>query len=119
MQRPLRKARFVVIWLSAFLTLLLGLLFFGILLIRREAVEYYLDYQFAVKDPEFFPAAHALSDPLPVIFSVLGSSNFDARSAQINEELDITVYDEAFGREMQAVFDGDLQRSRPYSLEDF
>ena len=27
------------------------------------------------------------------IFSILGSSNFDARSAQINEELDITVYD--------------------------
>ena len=69
MQRPLKKARFkkpVVIWLSAFLTLLLGLLIFGILLIRREAVEYYLDYQFTVKDPEFFPSAHALSDPLPV-----------------------------------------------------
>ena len=53
------------------------------------------------------------------IFSVLGSSNFDARSAQINEELDITIYDEAFGREMQAVFERDLQRSKRYTLEDF
>ena len=53
------------------------------------------------------------------IFSVLGSSNFDARSAQINEELDITVYDRAFGREMQEVFERDLLRSRRYTLEDF
>ena len=53
------------------------------------------------------------------IFSVLGSSNFDARSAQINEELDTTVYDKAFGREMQEVFERDLLRSRRYTLEDF
>ncbi len=53
------------------------------------------------------------------IFSVFGSSNFDARSAQINEELDISVYDEAFGRGMQAVFERDLQQSKRYTLEDF
>lgn len=69
MQCSVKKVRFkkpVLIWLSAFGTLLLGLLIFGILLIRREPVEYYLDYQFTVRDPEFFPSAHALSDPLPV-----------------------------------------------------
>ena len=49
----------------------------------------------------------------------LGSSNFDARSAQINEELDTTVYDKAFGREMQEVFERDLLRSWRYTLEDF
>jgi cardiolipin synthase len=68
-QCSVKKVRFkkpVLIWLSAFGTLLLGLLIFGILLIRREPVEYYLDYQFTVRDPEFFPSAHALSDPLPV-----------------------------------------------------
>jgi cardiolipin synthase A/B len=53
------------------------------------------------------------------LFSMLGSSNFDSRSAQINEELDITVYDEGFGAEMDAVFQRDLQRSKPYRLEDF
>jgi cardiolipin synthase len=53
------------------------------------------------------------------VFSVLGSSNFDARSAQINEELDITVYDETFGREMEDVFQRDLQRAQQYTLEDF
>jgi cardiolipin synthase A/B len=31
----------------------------------------------------------------------------------------VTVYDEDFGREMQAVFERDLQRSREYTLEDF
>jgi cardiolipin synthase A/B len=68
-QCSVKKVRFkkpFLIWLSAFGTLLLGLLIFGILLIRREPVEYYLDYQFTVRDPEFFPSAHALSDPLPV-----------------------------------------------------
>ncbi|HEY4283354.1 MAG TPA: phospholipase D-like domain-containing protein, partial [Chthoniobacterales bacterium] len=33
------------------------------------------------------------------LFSMLGSSNFDARSSAINEELDVVVYDETFGRE--------------------
>ena len=53
------------------------------------------------------------------LFSMLGSSNFDSRSAQINEELDITVYDEGFGAEMDAVFQRDLRRSKPYRLDDF
>ena len=36
-----------------------------------------------------------------------------------NEELDVTVYDETFGREMQEVFERDLEQSRPYTLEQF
>jgi cardiolipin synthase len=62
---------------------------------------------------------HSKTMVIDGVFSVFGSSNFDARSAQINEELDVTVYDEDFGREMQAVFERDLQRSREYTLEDF
>lgn len=73
-----------------------------------------------VKIYEYQPTMiHSKTMVIDGIFSVLGSSNFDARSAQINEELDITVYDEAFGREMQAVFERDLLRSKPYTLEDF
>jgi cardiolipin synthase A/B len=73
-----------------------------------------------VKIYEFQPTMiHSKTMVIDGIFSILGSSNFDARSAQINEELDITVYDKAFGREMQAVFKRDLQRSKPYTLEDF
>ena len=73
-----------------------------------------------VKIYEFQPTMiHSKTMVIDGIFSVLGSSNFDARSAQINEELDITIYDEAFGREMQAVFERDLERSKQYTLEDF
>lgn len=53
------------------------------------------------------------------LFSMLGSSNFDARSSQINEELDVTVYDPGFGREMEQVFEADLKHSRAYPLEEF
>ena len=31
-------------------------------------------------------------------FCMIGSSNLDARSAEINEELDVVVYDRDFGR---------------------
>jgi len=69
---------------------------------------------------EYAPSMiHTKSIVVDGMFSVIGSSNFDSRSAQINEELDITVYDEGFGAEMDAVFQGDLKSSKPYRLEDF
>jgi cardiolipin synthase A/B len=53
------------------------------------------------------------------LFSMFGSSNLDARSSEINEELDVVVYDEKFGREMEAIFQRDLQQSREYTLQEF
>ena len=53
------------------------------------------------------------------LFSMFGSSNLDARSSEINEELDVVVYDEKFGREMEAVFEKDLAQSREYTLQEF
>jgi cardiolipin synthase len=50
--------------------------------------------------------------------SVLGSSNFDARSAQINEELDTTVYDKAFGRDAGGIR-ARFAALEAYTLEDF
>jgi cardiolipin synthase len=52
-------------------------------------------------------------------FSMFGSSNFDARSSEINEELDVVVYDQNFGREMESVFEKDLTQAREYTLDDF
>lgn len=52
-------------------------------------------------------------------FSVFGTSNLDARSATINEEVDVSVYDETFGKEMDATFAADLEQSRAYTLQDF
>jgi cardiolipin synthase len=53
------------------------------------------------------------------LFSMFGSSNLDARSSEINEELDVVVYDQNFGREMESVFEKDLAAAREYTLEDF
>jgi cardiolipin synthase A/B len=53
------------------------------------------------------------------MFSMIGSSNLDARSAEINEELDTVVYDRAFAREMEEMFTRDLGRSREYTLAQF
>jgi cardiolipin synthase len=53
------------------------------------------------------------------LFSMFGSSNLDARSSEINEELDVVVHDEKFGREMEAIFERDLQQSREYTLQEF
>jgi len=53
------------------------------------------------------------------MFSMFGTSNLDARSATINEEIDVSVHDADFGREMDAIFEGDIALSRPYTLDDF
>jgi cardiolipin synthase A/B len=53
------------------------------------------------------------------MFSMVGSSNFDARSMEINEELDVVVYDAGFGREMELAFENDLKRCREYTYEEF
>ena len=53
------------------------------------------------------------------MFSLIGSSNLDPRSSEINEELDLAIYDEEFGSRMEAMFREDLKRSTEYTLEQF
>jgi len=73
-----------------------------------------------VKIFEYQPTMiHTKSMVIDGLFSVFGSSNLDARSSEINEELDLVVYDERFGREAEAVFEKDLRQAREYTLEDF
>ena len=73
-----------------------------------------------VKIFEYQPAMiHTKSMVVDGFFSMLGSSNFDARSSEINEELDVVVADEKFGREMENVFEKDLRDAREYTLQDF
>jgi len=50
---------------------------------------------------------------------MIGSSNLDARSAEINEELNVVVYDRDFGRRMEETFTRDPSQSREYTLEQF
>jgi cardiolipin synthase A/B len=73
-----------------------------------------------VKIFEYQPTMiHVKSIVVDDLFSMLGSSNLDARSSEINEELDVVVYDEHFGREMEKAFEKDLAQSREYTLAQF
>jgi cardiolipin synthase A/B len=62
---------------------------------------------------------HIKSIVTDTLFSMIGSSNLDPRSAEINEELDVVVYDRDFGRQMEEIFTQDLRQSREYTLEQF
>lgn len=53
------------------------------------------------------------------LFGIMGTSNLDARSAQLNEEIDLTIYDGGFGRQMEEIFDTDLKQAKPYTLPEF
>ena len=73
-----------------------------------------------VKIFEYQPTMiHEKSMVIDGLFSMFGSSNLDARSSEINEELDVVVYDEGFAREMESVFEKDLTQTKQYALEDF
>ena len=73
-----------------------------------------------VKIYEYQPTMiHAKTMVVDGLFSMLGSSNIDPRSSEINEEIDVVVYDERFGRMMEEAFGKDLTQSREYTLEQF
>ncbi len=73
-----------------------------------------------VKIFEYQPTMiHEKSMVIDGMFVMIGSSNFDARSSEINEELDVVIYDPNFGRAMESIFANDLKHSRPYTLREF
>jgi len=73
-----------------------------------------------VKIFEYQPTMiHTKSMVVDSLFPLFGSSNFDARSSEINEELDVVVYDEHFARQLETIFENDLRQAREYTLEDF
>jgi cardiolipin synthase len=46
----------------------------------------------------------------------VGSTNFDMRSFELNDEASLNVYDDAFAAQMTAVMEDDLLQSTPYTL---
>lgn len=73
-----------------------------------------------VKIFEYQPTMiHAKTIVADGLFAMIGSSNLDARSSEINEEIDLVVYDQAFGRTMEEMFEQDLAQAREYTLENF
>jgi cardiolipin synthase len=49
----------------------------------------------------------------------VGSTNFDERSLELNDEANLTVLDAAFAQRQIAVFDDDMRQSRRVSLDDW
>jgi cardiolipin synthase A/B len=47
----------------------------------------------------------------------VGSTNFDNRSFQLNDEANLNVFDPAFAREQEAIFEQDLARSTRITLD--
>jgi cardiolipin synthase len=45
----------------------------------------------------------------------VGSTNFDMRSFQLNDEASLNVYDQAFAEHMTGVFENDLKHAMPYT----
>jgi cardiolipin synthase len=48
-----------------------------------------------------------------------GSTNFDTRSFSVNDEANLNVYDAAFARAQERIFEDDLKRSRRVLLEEW
>jgi cardiolipin synthase A/B len=49
----------------------------------------------------------------------VGSTNFDIRSFELNDEASLNIYDIEFAAQMTAVFESDLKLSTSYSLDDW
>jgi cardiolipin synthase len=53
------------------------------------------------------------------IWSHVGSTNFDARSLALNEEIGVGILDAGIAGELKAAFNEDLRRSRELELEQW
>jgi len=73
-----------------------------------------------VKIFEYQPSMiHAKTMVADSLFSMVGSSNLDPRSSEINEEVDVVVYDQGFAKQMEESFERDLKQSREYTVDQF
>jgi cardiolipin synthase len=59
---------------------------------------------------------HAKTMVVDGIWSTIGSSNFDARSFRLNDEVNVNIYDEATAAKMETMFTEDLARSEEIKL---
>lgn len=59
---------------------------------------------------------HAKTMVVDGIWTTIGSSNFDARSFRLNDEVNVNVYDRAVAKQIEEWFFEDLQRSHEITL---
>ena len=62
---------------------------------------------------------HAKTMVVDGVWATVGSTNLDRRSFALNDELNLVVYDATVARQLQQVFEADLQESRKVTLENW
>ncbi|MGH9419641.1 MAG: phospholipase D-like domain-containing protein, partial [Thermoanaerobaculia bacterium] len=50
------------------------------------------------------------------VWTTIGSSNFDERSFRLNDEVNVNVYDDILGAQMETMFHADLARCEEVTL---
>ncbi|HSB41053.1 MAG TPA: phospholipase D-like domain-containing protein [Methylomirabilota bacterium] len=60
---------------------------------------------------------HAKTMVIDSRWATVGSTNLDRRSFELNEELNLVIYDARVARRLEEVFAKDLERSRPVTYE--
>src|SRR5262245_7766501 len=60
---------------------------------------------------------HAKTMVIDGIWATVGSTNLDRRSFALNDELNLVVYDATIARQLQQVFEADLQESQKVTLQ--
>jgi len=69
-----------------------------------------------VYQPTMFHCKTVIVDGL---LASVGSTNFDPRSFHLNDEANLNVYDAEFAAHLTRVFEDDLRRCKPYTLEQW
>jgi cardiolipin synthase len=89
--------------------------------VRRAGCHLYADLlKDGVRLYEFNPTLlHQKVVIVDGIWSHIGSTNFDARSLSLNEEVGIGVRDANVARRLKSAFENDLRRSRELSLQQW
>jgi cardiolipin synthase len=69
---------------------------------------------------EYQPAMmHAKVVVIDGVLSIVGSANFDNRSLELNDELNVAVFDRGFAARLTGDFERDITRSRALRLEEW
>ena len=53
------------------------------------------------------------------VLSIFGSANFDNRSLELNDELNLAVFDKALAARLTADFERDIERSKTLKLDEW
>lgn len=84
----------------------------------RAAYERFMEQGMEVY--EYQPAMmHTKAIVIDGVLSIFGSANFDNRSLELNDELNVAVFDRALAARLQSDFEADLSKSAKLDLEEW